>query len=229
METTRALARSLLAGAQCDSLRAQLLSYLTRTNPADILLRYHPLGFLDLPLDTDSIEQSHRLDVRATMHIWHPGVSRPADHLPLCHAHGWELRSTVLEGTIGNQEFEVEEPADGGYPIYSISYEEDVSISTRTARGCHASRSSVARYYSRGDTYLISGSTYHTTVLDPASIVITAMVSNNRTPSIASTVHVPDTPAEIRYRRTVLAHQPRGRVIRDLVHRLAGSDRQADE
>jgi len=215
-EEVKALADGIVSADDPVTLAELLRRLLATTVPERLVLRYHPLGFVDLPLDTKPVDVSRRLPTRATVHIWHPAVSRAEAEPPICHAHGWHLTSTVLSGSVGNQAYDVQLAADGNLCLYEILYTGDTSVSRRTDVTCTATPVA-AVFHRAGATYQIAADAYHASVLDGDELVITAMASDNMRPAPALAIRPRSMPGELRYDRQPLPDYEKKVVIGDML------------
>jgi hypothetical protein len=99
-----------------DAVRG-LARSLLEVPPTDLILRYHPLGFLKFVYAFDG-------DRRLQLHVWHPKYSRLQIPPQTCHSHGWRLSSYVICGCLIDRYYEVRKTPGGDHVLYGVVYDE---------------------------------------------------------------------------------------------------------
>jgi hypothetical protein len=163
-------------GGNRDPLSKLALRHLTGDH--EVVMLWHPLGFIDIPLVRDD-------RIKMVIHVWHPNFSRRQEPPQICHSHGWHLISTVLTGAFENWSFGIDANANGRHQVYQISYDRAASISTVTDHIVDAERTARERLV-EGQTYRIPSDSYHWSHSGD-NIVVTAMYADltNATPGRA--------------------------------------------
>jgi len=131
---------------------------------SELLVRTNPYGFLVFQHPT-------RMDVR--LHHWPLGGLPRQDPDWPPHSHPWRLDSAVLEGTLQTTLFEVAPESNTAMQLYSVSYEDGVSVLSATERTVRCSP--ISDWISTtGTSYWIGAGCFHEA--RPASEFVTTLV-----------------------------------------------------
>jgi hypothetical protein len=182
------------------------------------VVQWHPLGFIDILLHRDRASALRQRE-RATIHVWHPRLSRPQLPRHTCHSHGWHLRSHVLYGQFHNETYEVTSVPGGDHLLYEVSYESGVSRSMSTDERVTV-RLTETELLQAGIVYEIPHYAYHWTRPDDDDLVITAMVGSALSGQPPRNVRAMPCQSEYTYSRAAVSESERRQIFDDILDRI---------
>lgn len=217
MNLQQELARAI--GGDTTSTVAALLRRLLTEDPPE-LAQWHPLGFIDIPLNRDR-STALRQREHATVHVWHPRLSRPQLPQHACHSHGWRLRSHVLHGRFNNETYHVTERPSGDHVLYEVSYNDGISRSVSTDVRVE---SVLARTdnIEAGTIYEIPRDAFHWTRQSTDDLVITAMMSSALSGQPPRNVRSRPCLPEYTYARAACSTAERTQIFESIIERIEG-------
>ncbi|WP_280445076.1 hypothetical protein [Nocardia brasiliensis] len=175
---------------------------------ADLTAVRHPLGFLCFP-----VWRGEGLGV--CVHVWTEGGHAEPTTSPM-HAHSWDLLSTVLYGTVGNEILEIDSaPACPTHRLFEIQSAADGDLVRATQR-LVTYRTRSREEFRAGEVYTLPHGAFHVSDVRGAAATVVLGEDNRGHPdlslgTLATTDHwvyrTPCTPTESRSAaQTVLDH-----------------------
>lgn len=154
-----------LVGAQANGLFEEVL--LRGTLGAQPVKR-HPLGFTVVQLKVDG--------VGLRLHLWKGGpISQPGYEI---HDHAFNLKSFIVDGTIRHRTFEALEDPQGDYAVYSVHYEPNRSVMTKTPARARLKETS-DEVYVAGQSYSVPAWRLHDALLHGAASATTLVLTRD--------------------------------------------------
>lgn len=161
-----------LAGVYHDLVRAQadgLFEEVLLGGPLGAQpVKRHPLGFtvVQLKLDGDGLR----------LHLWKGGaISQPGYEI---HDHAFSLESFIVDGAIRHRTFEALEDPRGDYAVYSVHYEPDQSVMTKTSARARLKKTSDDVYVA-GQSYSVPAWRPHDALLDGTASATTLVLTRD--------------------------------------------------
>lgn len=179
-----------IAGVQAAA--ANLIDVLAE-HPNLVALNRHPVGFAHAKLaETD--QGAIRL------HVWPvPGIE--PQHPPwLVHRHAWTLTSYVVRGAVVNQTYTVSANANGPHRLYTVGYEDSVSVMTAVDGPVACSLASSTKI-AAGARYPVAASDFHSTVPDSDEPTATIAITSEPSDLPPLVVGTADGDADYRFKR----------------------------
>jgi hypothetical protein len=140
---------------------------------------WHPLGFMDIELFSDSSDILR-------LHIWsHIPGSYCSSGLSI-HKHDWSMSSRVLCGSIENRIYELSEQEPPTHRVYEIEYRGTGNRLRATRHTVHC-RLKESRTFHAGNAYTLPPGLFHEIVLPDGSITAT-LVRGIRHPGVRNEV-----------------------------------------
>ncbi|CAM4063024.1 hypothetical protein NONI108955_06795 [Nocardia ninae] len=168
----------------------------------------HPLGFLCFPAWRGG-------GLGICVHVWTEGV-RDDSTTSKVHAHSWDLLSTVLYGTVGNEIIEIDSaPARPTHRLFEIQSTADGDLVRATQR-LVSYRTRSREYFHSGEVYTLPNGAFHVSDVHGEAATVVLGEDNRDRPDLSlGTIATSDhwvhrtlcTPTETRRAaHTVLAH-----------------------
>jgi len=214
IDIVRSVRQAFQDGVRYKDIRHLVLLYLSSPIPS-IDCRWHPLGFIDIPLTQRSSL------TKLSIHVWHPRFSKAQKPYQICHSHGWHLSSIVLTGSLQNEIFEVQDNPRGHARIHEIGYHGSTSYSSATSRRVTAAIAETEQY-SIGDTYTLPSDQYHWTST-PNSLLVTLMCSDLTHETQSYVVWPWSQQSVYRYDRETCSPDVKREIISDVIAEIGDS------
>jgi hypothetical protein len=215
MTVSGELNRAIIDRAGLDGIRQLIRRFIADSGPVDLHAVWHPLGFIDIPL-AGGTRSAMRQGQRATLHVWHPELTRPQSPQHVCHSHGWHLHSYVVHGSFLNEVYSVTPSSGATHMLYEVAYAAGVSRSTSTGQLVGVDLVD-AKTMPPGSYYEIPSTTYHWTRHTGDELTVTAMGSTQLSGEPPRNVRAIPCEPEYKYARIDLGNGERRRLYNDLV------------
>lgn len=190
------LTREYVSIAPASDLHEAVRSWLKRANPICLL---HPHGFYVVLLSRNDTDEWR-------FHFWPKGPRTVVGMPAAIHTHDRHVESRVLQGQITNVLYEVVTAADGGRPLYEVSYLGDRYKSATS--NCLKRTSTRVRLLPqhrevmrRGNRYHVERHAYHEVEVPEQCATATLVCMYGRSPGAVRVVGLEGYPNTISFKR----------------------------
>ncbi len=173
--------------------------------PAQLVLRWHPLGFVHGTVGRVG-------DTAVRLHIWHPSLRRIQDPAWLVHDHVWDLESLLLAGELTNEDYLSEQAPDGDRLLYTVAYNEQTSVLASSGLRVF-SELDAATPIPVHETYRVSRGAFHSTTVPLRRGAVTLALAKDEPGPPARVVGEVMDRESFEYVRQVLRPNERSRVL----------------
>jgi len=134
--------------------------------------KWHPLGFLHLPLI-----KNERTTIR--LHVWPTGNRNTQEPNYPIHNHLFDIESNIFCGVIENTEYDINwNPSEPSHYLYDVAYEGQLSRINKTD-DCVLCAPKSSQCYFAGQSYRIKQGSFHASRVDEGCLTATLVTTSH--------------------------------------------------